>query len=468
MKSVYSSDFRALVFTTVVLIGFACSTQQGQALGATTSTAAQADTAADAKEIPAQPERERSPQMLSAQFTATVYEVQGTPEQLRSLEDKALADRADTTEALVSALARFGKSRLLFHTEQPVNVFSTSSAIGASEPVVMATRTTPFGSAVNLIRYVNVGFIVQLSAEKVRNKENGSDVFVTTAIQLSTLSPGEKELAPGQRPSVVRSVSLERRDLLELDRPRIIATVSSRGRSGVQRGAAEEPVTPIGYVIRYRIGPPAQSTDSRETAHSAGSLYAAGNSAKRLTTRFQATVYEVEPTTEQPPLPDGKELMRAATPGLLLNSLAGSGNARILYRIDQPVNVLSDQVTVETNKMITTGMRVASNQKPVTSSTSRKMGVRVRFSAETPPNQASGELPDVMMSLNLSTDVQTTTEVASGLRAMAFPVFSQEHQETLELGRPRIMVAVGLTSKAEQARPFIYVMRYQFDAPENR
>jgi len=52
--------------------------------------------------------------------------------------------------------------------------------------------------------------------------------------------------------------------------------------------------------------------------------------------------------------------------------------------------------------------------------------------------------------------------------ALAFPVISQEHKEPLELGRPRIVIALGSTSADEQARPFIYVVHYQFDVPENR
>jgi hypothetical protein len=41
-------------------------------------------------------------------------------------------------------------------------------------------------------------------------------------------------------------------------------------------------------------------------------------------------------------------------------------------------------------------------------------------------------------------------------------MISQEHNEPLDLGRPRLMLAMGSPSAVEQAKPFVYVVRYQF------
>ena len=120
-------------------------------LAATPSTATQLGTDVQGRQRPSEPTTERSSEMLPAQFQATVYEVQGTPEQLRSLDEKALTGQADTPEALLAALTRVGKARVLYCTEQPVNVYSTRIVIGASEPVVMATRTTGAGGPINLV-----------------------------------------------------------------------------------------------------------------------------------------------------------------------------------------------------------------------------------------------------------------------------------------------------------------------------
>jgi hypothetical protein len=47
-------------------------------------------------------------------------------------------------------------------------------------------------------------------------------------------------------------------------------------------------------------------------------------------------------------------------------------------------------------------------------------------------------------------------------------MISQEHNEPLEYGRPRVMLAMGSASASEQAKPFVYVIRYQFSPPETK
>ena len=98
-----------LAFTTAAIIDFHSDAQKGQVLAATPSTATQLGTDAQGRQRLSEPTTERSWEMLPAQFQATVYEVQGAPEQLRSLDEKALASQADTPEALLSALTQVGK-----------------------------------------------------------------------------------------------------------------------------------------------------------------------------------------------------------------------------------------------------------------------------------------------------------------------------------------------------------------------
>lgn len=132
---------------------------------------------------PYQPVTQHSAEILSAQFQATVYEVQGTSERLGSLDANALTSQAATPEALLSTLAQTGEARLLYRIEQPVNVFSTTITIGSSEAVVTGTRATTTGQAVNNISYQNVGVIVRLSAQGPPRDESGAAPIVTTAIR---------------------------------------------------------------------------------------------------------------------------------------------------------------------------------------------------------------------------------------------------------------------------------------------
>ena len=146
-----------------------------------------------------------------------------------------MTSQAATPETLLAALAQTGKARLLYRIEQPVNVFSTRTIIGSSEPVIAGTRTTGMGNTINMIRYQNVGFIVQLSAQGPPKDQNSTAPMVTTAIRLSVLSPAEKEIAPGRKGSAMRVMSLDHSEALELNRPHVLLAISSNAFSSFRR-----------------------------------------------------------------------------------------------------------------------------------------------------------------------------------------------------------------------------------------
>jgi hypothetical protein len=93
------------------------------------------------------------------------------------------------------------------------------------------------------------------------------------------------------------------------------------------------------------------------------------------------------------------------------------------------------------------------------------MGVSVRLSARAPPKEVKREGPDLTLSFNVSADAPGNTDLGSGGMAIAFSMISQEHNEPLELGRPRVMVAMGASSVAEQAKPFVCLVYYQVGLP---
>ena len=473
MRITRSTTAGLLACKIATFVGLVSLAMAGRAVGAATGPGSEASRGQQTGGTPYRPGTQLSAEILSAQFQATVYEVKATSERLGSLDANALTSQAITPETLLSALAQMGKARLLYRIEQPVNVFSTTITIGSSEPVVTGMRTTTSGESVNNISYQNVGVIARLSAQGRPKDENGAAPIVRTAIRLSVLSPGENEIAPGHKGSAARVISLDGSGALELNQPRMLLAISSNAfssfRTSADRsGRTQTPITPVGYVIRYQFGPPAQGGGERASAGTLTSTTETARSTNNLTAQFQATVYEVEAATTRLPALDTSVLARAATPEQLLASLRDAGKPRVLYRIDQPVNVFSDQVVVQTNKEIVTGTRMGRNGEPINSYVSHNMGVSVRLSAQAPPKNAKREGPDVTISFNVSADAPGNTELELGQMAMSFPMISQEHNEPLEPGRPRVMLAMGSSSAAEQAKPFVYVFRYQFGPPETK
>jgi hypothetical protein len=423
---------------------------------------------------------------LSAQFQATVYEVRAPAERIAGFEERSLTDHAATADALLTALARTGEARVLYRTDQPVNVFSTMTTIGSSEPVVTGSRTTVATNRINSIGYQNVGLVVRLSAQPPPRGESNPAPNVNMAVKLSVLYPGENELAPGQKETVARSVTLGHSEVLAFNRPRVLLAISSNvlslARVSTKRGAnAEKSAAPIAYVIRYQFGSPLGGRDSATAAGTSAigasdSLPAVtmtkdpetGETNSTLTVRFRATVYQVAAPTNGLPALRLEEVAAAATPELALKALAGSGESTVLYHLDQPVNVFSDTAQVVTNEPLTTTTRNDPAGAPVASYTYHKMGVRVTFSAKAQPKDVGRQGPDVWMALNLSADASRKADLATGRSAAAFCTIAQEHNEPLELGRPRALLAAGSPSAAKEARPFVYVVRYQFDLPESK
>jgi hypothetical protein len=267
MNSIRLSSAGFLALTTAMLIGLRSEAQEGPNSAAAIRPGGEAGPNQRARGTLSRPGMLRSAEILSAQFQATVYEVQAGAEQLGNLGAKALTSQAATPETLLAALAQKGNARLLYRIEQTVNVFSTRIITGSSEPVISGMRTTTAGGTVNSISYQNVGFIVQLSAQGPPRDQDTAAPVVTMAIKLSVVRPGEKEIAPGQKESVIRAMSLDHTGALELHRPQVLLAISSNAFSSFRRSAdgnkpGETPTTPVAYVIRYQFSPPAQGSAS--------------------------------------------------------------------------------------------------------------------------------------------------------------------------------------------------------------
>lgn len=185
-----------------------------------------------------------------------------------------------------------------------------------------------------------------------------------------------------------------------------------------------------------------------------------------LPAQFQATVYEVKATADRVGALDGKTLAtKAATAEGLLSVLTNSGPARILYRVDQPVNVLSEKILVGSSEPVITATRISASGQPVNTVTHQNVGVHVRLSAEAPSGEAKGRNPGVKMSMGLSVLVPSGIELAPGVPATTTRSMSIEHEETLEFDQPLVVVTVYSEATQTQAIPTAYVIRYLFRRP---
>jgi hypothetical protein len=163
---------------------------------------------------------------------------------------------------------------------------------------------------------------------------------------------------------------------------------------------------------------------------------------------------------------DAKALARhASSAESLLAALSGIGKSKILYRIDQPVNVYSERIMVRSREPVVTGTRKTARGEAINTVTYQTVGVIIDLSAQKPPPDAGSEQPTVLMSVELSTLAASDTETAPGFKVPASRGVSVDHSEPLEFDRPLVMLVISSATPAEQAVPVAYVVRYMFRPP---
>ncbi len=183
-----------------------------------------------------------------------------------------------------------------------------------------------------------------------------------------------------------------------------------------------------------------------------------------LPAQFQLTVYDLNPKPEHVRELDGKTLAtRAATAEALLSALTQLGEARILYRIDQPVDLASAQIQVGSSEPLVTGVRTSGSGQPIKTVTYHNLGLIVRLSSD--PAEARQTNAVVKLSIQLSLPVPSKTELAPGVPATTTRTMSIQHSEVLVFEKPLVAVSVYSPDSDSQAVPKAYLVRYVFRPP---
>jgi hypothetical protein len=234
--------------------------------------------------------------------------------------------------------------------------------------------------------------------------------------------------------------------------------------------------TPAVFVVRSQFGRLARSEGTAERATPAGKVAdatvateplpakpATETSAEIMPAQFQATFYEVRPAEGRAGALDASGLLaKAASADSLLKELADFGTSRILYRIDQPVNLLDDQMEISTNEPVLTAMRIGPAGQPMNTVMYRPSGVIVRLATQAPPNEAHNGGTNVAMMINFSTLTPSESPIGPGQAATVVRSMVFRHSEPLEFGHPRVILNVGPSSSGDRAIPLAYVVRYLF------
>jgi hypothetical protein len=177
--------------------------------------------------------------------------------------------------------------------------------------------------------------------------------------------------------------------------------------------------------------------------------------------RFEATVYEVQ--VPEPRVGDLDALAleaKATTAQELAKALEDFGKARVLYKIDQTVNLHGESIMLGTSVPVVTASRRLESGPAMNSITYQDAGLMVNLSASAPSEgAAAGELC-AQVNFELSAPFESEVELAPQVRATSSRKMELRHSEKPRFGKPLVLLNVSAAGVGDQVPPVAYVIRY--------
>ena len=183
--------------------------------------------------------------------------------------------------------------------------------------------------------------------------------------------------------------------------------------------------------------------------------------------RFEATVYELEvPENRIADLDAAKLESTAATPQALAAALGAFGTPKILYKVDQTVNLYGENITLGTQEPMITGTSQRANGGPVNTISYTSMGLITRISAPAPPDNSKRGDPNVQLNFILSVMAESGVAISDNAIANRIHTIQLSQSGTPKFGKPSVLVTVNAASPGEKSRPVAYIVRYLFTQPK--
>ncbi len=179
--------------------------------------------------------------------------------------------------------------------------------------------------------------------------------------------------------------------------------------------------------------------------------------------RFEVAVYEVQvPEGRVADLEAQRLEAKAATPQELAGALQEFGKTRVLYKIDQTVNLYGESIVLTSNEPMVTGSRQMDSGSAINTITYQQVGLTVNLSASPPPPESPRKGLDVQVNVELSTLADSGVEIAPKVRASSIRTMQLSHSETPRFGKPLVLLNVSASGGGEKVQPVAHVVRYVF------
>jgi hypothetical protein len=188
---------------------------------------------------------------------------------------------------------------------------------------------------------------------------------------------------------------------------------------------------------------------------------------RQIPVRLEASIHQVELTSEQGLLIDPDALARVAnSPAELHEALAKLGPTTLIYRIDQTVQLTpgsgSQAISVSADVPYVTGISESQRSGSVLSINRERVGAVLKVSVQPPPSTdaspAHAPPPGVIVEIDVSTMTPSQVAVPGGAQTPVFRRISVG-DAFAPFGRPHISVAVDAASTGPDGKGFAAITR---------
>jgi hypothetical protein len=183
--------------------------------------------------------------------------------------------------------------------------------------------------------------------------------------------------------------------------------------------------------------------------------------------RFEATIYEITVSDNHIADIDAEKLeAAAATPQSLATALKPFGSVKVLYKVDQIVNLYGENIQLGANEPMVSSTRKDNNGNNINSVSYTSVGLITRISAATPADSKSTQ-PEVQLNFELSAFTSSGVEISSGVPANSIRTVALSQSGTPKFGKPSVLVTVSASGASEKTSPVAYIVRYLFTQPKS-
>jgi hypothetical protein len=181
--------------------------------------------------------------------------------------------------------------------------------------------------------------------------------------------------------------------------------------------------------------------------------------------RLEVTIYEVQvPEDRTADLYTLSLEPRAATAQSLAQALAEFGKTKVLYRIDQSVNLYSESISLVTSEPMVTGTRISSTGTALNTVTYQNVGLVVNISASAPQKDSPRKGLATQVSFTLAAIVDNDVIIAPNVKASSIRKVQINHSELPRFGKPVVQLNVSAPAGDDSTFSTAYVVRYVFNS----